>query len=318
MKRERTFFRSPFLPVCIPAALIAAAFIAAVSTVGCSRGAESSAAGTKPGPSPALPAHIERIISAAPSNTEIIMALGMGDKVIAIDSYSSDLKGINPDLVQIDFSFPDAEALIGLNPDIIFSAEHNRTISGEDPFVLFKDMNVPVISISTGKTVEEIYENIRLIAGIIGREQRAEELIESMKNDLDRIIETGASIQNKKTVYFEISPYPYMITFGKGTFLHEMINLIGAENIFANEKEWFSASAEAIIGKDPDVILTLSDLNNNPAGEILRRPGFENINAVKNGQVYLIDNNAASRPSHNIVFAVKQMALAVYPELYEK
>jgi iron complex transport system substrate-binding protein len=298
-------------------AFIPAALIAAISIASCSRGAERSTTGTKTGAGLALPSSVERIISAAPSNTEIIVALGMGDKIIAIDSYSSDLKGINPELVQIDFSFPDAEALIGLNPDIIFSAEHNRTISGEDPFILFKDMNVPVISISTGKTVEEIYENIRLIAGVLNREQKAEELIVNMQNDLDRIIETGASIQNKKTVYFEISPYPYMITFGKGTFLHEMINLIGAENVFANEKEWFSASAEAIIGKNPDVILTLTDLNDDPTGEILRRPGFENISAVKNRQVYLIDNNAASRPSHNIVLAVKQMALAVYPEVYE-
>jgi iron complex transport system substrate-binding protein len=310
-KHERT------LPL-IPAAFFAGVLFVAALTAGCSRGTENSAAGTKTGPGLTPPARIERIISAAPSNTEIIVALGMGDKVIAIDPYSSDLKGINPELVQIDFSFPDAEALIGLNPDIIFSAEHNRTISGADPFVLLKDMNVPVISISTGKTVEEIYENIRLVAGILGREQRAEELIAGMKNDLARIIETGASIKNKKTVYFEISPYPYMITFGKGTFLHEMINLIGAENIFANEKEWFSASAEAIIGRNPDVILTLADMNDDPAGEILRRPGFENISAVKNRQVYLIDNNAASRPSHNIVFAVKQMALAVYPEVYEK
>ena len=81
-----------------------------------------------------IPTKIEKIISTAPSNTEVLMALGLGDKLVAIDKYSTDIEGINTELPQIDFSNPDAETIIGLEPDIVIASGHNKTGSVEDPF----------------------------------------------------------------------------------------------------------------------------------------------------------------------------------------
>ena len=138
-----------------------------------------------------------------------------------------------------------------------------------------------------------------------------------MKSQINEIAEKSKNIKQKKTVYFEISPAPSLYSFGNSTFLNEMIELVGAENIFKDENGWLAASAESIIDKNPDVILTNVDYIDNPIQEIKSREGFENINAVKNNQVYLIDKNSSSRPSQHIIKALNEMAKAIYPNVYK-
>jgi iron complex transport system substrate-binding protein len=297
--------------------LFAVLFSAALAVIpaGCSPGAEQKKTVTdRSGAETALPAQINRIISTAPSNTEIIKGLGRTDKLVAVDTFSSRISGISAGLVQIDFSYPDAEVIIGLKPDIIIAAGHNMTVSGEDPFKLIKDTGIFVVYIPTSSAIADIYEDIRFIAGILEAREKGEELINGMKAEIDAAAARGAAIAERKSVYFEISPYPYMVSIGRETYLGEMISVIGADNIFADQKDWFSPAAEIIIERNPDVILTLTGLNADPVAEILHRPGFEHTRAVQNNAVYPIDGDAASRPSHNIVIALKQMAAAVYPE----
>ena len=78
------------------------------------------------------------------------------------------------------------------------------------------------------------------------------------------------------------------------------------------------APSAGVIDKNPDVILTNVDYIDNPIQEIKSRPGWENINAVKNNQVYLIDKNSSSRPSSHIIKALNEMAKAIYPDVYNK
>ncbi|CED93336.1 Iron compound ABC transporter, substrate-binding component [Romboutsia ilealis] len=265
-----------------------------------------------------IPKKIEKIISTAPSNTEVLMALGLGDKLVAIDKYSTDIEGVNTELPQIDFSNPDAETIIGLEPDIVIASGHNKTGSTEDPFKAISEAGIPVVYIPSSDSIDGIYKDIEFIAEVVNEKSKGKEIIDDMKAQVDEIKAIGDTIADKKSVYFEISPVPYLSSFGKSTFLNEMIEIIGAENIFANEDGWISPTAEAIIDANPDVIITNAEYMENPTGEIKSRNAWENINAIKNNEVYLVDKNASSRPSQNVVKALKQMAEAVYPEHYEK
>ena len=265
-----------------------------------------------------IPKKIEKIISTAPSNTEVLMALGLGDKLVAIDTYSTDIEGVNTELPQIDFSNPDAETIIGLEPDIVIASGHNKTGSTEDPFKVISEAGIPVVYIPSSDSIDGIYKDIEFIAEVVNEKSKGKEIIDDMKAQVDEIKAIGDTIADKKSVYFEISPAPYLSSFGKSTFLNEMIEIIGAENIFANEDGWISPTAEAIIDANPDVIITNAEYMDNPTGEIKSRNAWENINAIKNNEVYLVDKNASSRPSQNVVKALKQMAEAVYPEYYEK
>ena len=265
-----------------------------------------------------IPTKIEKIISTAPSNTEVLMALGLGDKLVAIDKYSTDIEGINTELPQIDFLNPDAETIIGLEPDIVIASGHNKTGSVEDPFKAISEAGIPVVYIPSSDSIDGIYKDIEFIADVVNERSKGKEIVDDMKAQVEEIKAIGDTITDKKSVYFEISPAPYLSSFGKSSFLNELLEIIGAKNIFENEEGWISPTAEAIIDANPDVIITNAGYMENPTEEIKSRDAWENINAIKNNEVYLVDQNASSRPSQNVIKALEQMAKAVYPEHYEK
>jgi iron complex transport system substrate-binding protein len=264
----------------------------------------------------ALPARMDRIISGAPSNSEIIAGLGLGDKIIAIDTYSAGIEGINAKAVQIDFGNPDAEALIGLNPDLIIAAGVNMFRAGEDAFKLISDAGIPVFYIPTSNSIEEIYQDIEFLARLLNAREKGDTLVTDMKRQVNEIAAIGAGITDKASVYFEISPAPYIYSMGRETFINQMIEIVGAKNIFDDVTGWIAPGAESIIERNPDVILSNVNYIDNPLGEIKSRDGFSNISAVKNNRLYLIDANS-SRPSHHVAAALQQIAKAVYPDKYE-
>jgi iron complex transport system substrate-binding protein len=238
--------------------------------------------------------------------------LGLADKLVAIDSYSADIEGISEDIPRIDFAYPDAELLLALKPDIIVASGLNRTGTGDDPFALLRESGIQVLYIATPTSISGIYRDIETIADALGVAEDGERLVRRVTAQIDAIAQSVAAVEAKRTVYFEVSPAPQLVSFGRDTYMHSMIECIGAENIFADEKSWIAPNAEAIIAKNPGVILTNVNYIDDPLGEIKTRPGFERISAVRNNAVYYIDTNSSSRPSSRIGIALEQMAKAVY------
>lgn len=267
-----------------------------------------------------VPKEVNTIISTAPSNTEILVALGLADKLVAVDKYSADVEGISEELTKIDFRNPDAEVIIALNPDIVIASGHNKS-GDEDPFALIKEAGIPVAYIPSSYSIDGIYGDIEFIASLTDKEKEGKDLINSMKKEVEAIKTIGDTIKDKKNVYFEIGAGSGLYTFGNETFLNEMIETIGANNVFGEENSWITVTPEAVIDANPDVILVNSP-GTNEAGlaaveDILSREGWDTITAVKNGDVYQIDKNSSSRASQNIIKALKEMAKAIYPNEYK-
>jgi len=259
---------------------------------------------------------INRVVSTAPSNTEIIVDIGQAHKLVAIDVWSANVSSTLSGLPLLDFFHPDAEVLINLEPDLIIASGHNPTGTGDDPFRLLREMGIAVVYIPMSESIDEIYNDIRFIAELLQAEKEGEELINSTKTQIAEISQRAANVETKKTVYFEISAAPDMMSFGKNSFVDDMIAVIGARNIFGNEDWLVMPSAEAIIDRNPDVIITSVNYIDDPIGEIKSRLGFNHINAVINNRVYYVDNDSSSRPSARVVLALRQMSEAVYPEFY--
>lgn len=262
-----------------------------------------------------VPQKVEKIISTAPSNTEILMALGLGDKLVAVDKYSSDIEGVSEELTQIDFRNPDVEALVALEPDLIIASGHNAEGS-EDPFAVVKEAGITVVYIPSADSIDGIYDDIDFISEVTGKKSEGKEIVDELKSEVGDIKGVGESITDKKKVYFEIGSTPALYSFGKNTFLNEIIEIIGAENVFASEEGWISPSEEAVISANPDIIITNETYIENAIEIIATRSGWDTINAVKSKEVFLIDNNASSRGSQNIIKAIKEIAKAVYPDQY--
>lgn len=262
-----------------------------------------------------VPEEITSIISMSPSITEVLVDLGFGDKIIAVDTYSEDILGLPDGIPSFDMMTPDAEKLVSLNPDIVFATGMSMS-KGNDPFKPIRDIGICLAYIPSSDSIQGIYDDIVFISDTMQVSQKGKEIVDDLKTKISEIKKVSNTITEKKTVYFEISAQPNLYSFGKGVFLNEMIEIIGAKNILVDQESWIAVSVEAIVAANPDVIITNVDYIENAVDEIKSRNGWENVTAIKNGDVYYVDKDASSLSNHNIVKALEQMAKDIYPDKY--
>lgn len=292
----------------------------APASVSAPSSAVSAPAAEKPATDPSgaevnIPDEIGSVVVLAPSIAETLVSLGCSDLIVGYDAQSVGLEGLPADVPTFDMMQPDMEQLAALKPDVLFVS--NMTLYDQtNPYQQLIDLGVCVLCVPTADSIAAIQEDIAFIAAAMGKSAEGDTLIADMQAELDRIAAIGATVTDKKSVYFEIGAAPSMYSFGTGVFLNEMIELIGAENVLADQEGWLAVEAETIVAADPDVILTNVNYIDDPVAEILGRSGWEGMSAVKDQQVFYIDNMASSLSNHNIVKALDQMAKAVYPDLF--
>ena len=312
------------MAACSAPAASTSASVSSTAASSASTGASSeTAAVAKPtedrsGAAITLPDNVETVISMAPSITQTLMDLGCTDQIIALDANSAKMENAPQGLPVFDMMTPDAEQMATLVPDVIFVSSISSS-GGEDPFQPLQELGATVVCIPTSSSIEDIYEDVTFLGQVMGKTERADEINQNLKSEIDRIAALGASIpeDQRKTVYFEISAAPSAYSTGSGTYMDEMISLIGANNMMADKAEgWTSVDSEVVVSGNPDVILTNVDYIEDPVGEIKSREGWEAVTAVKNSDVYQIDKQSSSLPNENIVSALEEMGKAVYPEVF--
>lgn len=262
-----------------------------------------------------VPAAVRKIICLAPSFTESLIAMGQGDKIVAIDLNAKGLTGVKAEWPVFDMMAPDAEKLLQLKPDIIIATPMS-TGGGDDPFKLLKEAGICVVYIPSSDSIRGIMDDLLFLGALTSAPDAAQKLVDEMQIAIDKVAAVGKTITAKKRVYFEIGAAPSMYSFGSGVFLNEMIELVGAVNVFADQKSWVAVSQEAALAANPDVILTNVNYIPDAIGEIKARDGWSAVNAVKTGNVYYIDNQSSSLPDQGIVKALHEMAKAIYPDRY--
>ena len=261
-----------------------------------------------------VPAEITRIISLAPSTTQVLEALGALDSLVAVDNQTPMYVDGTSELPQFDMMAPDVEQIAALEPDVVFAS--GLSYLDGNPFAALTEMGVCVVDIPSSASIADVEDDIRFIAACLGKDAEGEAIVNEMSASIDAIAAIGATIEDKKSVLFEISALPYIYSFGAGTFLDEMITLIGAENVFGDQAGWLAVSEEDAVAANPDVILTNVNYIEDSVGEILGREGWDVVTAVANADVHYIDNGASSLPNQHIIDALIEMAVAVYPEAY--
>ena len=262
----------------------------------------------------ALPDEVDSIISMAPSATQTLLDLGLEDKLIAVDTYSAMYFDLQ-DLPTFDMMEPDTEQMAVLDADLIFTTGMSAS-SGGDPFKPLRDIGVCIADIPSATSIDSMLEDTRFIAACVEEQEKGEELIAGFQEELNALTDISAGIQNKKRVVVEIACDPDIYTAGSGTFMDEMLTIIGAENIFGDHEGYLAVTEEAVITLNPDVILTMVDYVDDPVAEIMGRTAWQHVTAVANGDVYLVNTNAVSLPNLHVIDGMKQMAKMIYPEAY--
>ncbi len=264
-----------------------------------------------------VPDSINTIISASPAVTEILTGLGLGSKIIAADTWSSDVEGIDPSICTIDITLLNIEELVQLAPDVFVIGEIN-TDGTNDPYEQLKAIGTQVIYIPTSESIQAVKDDIAFIAEYTKTTAKGEDLIAEIDNAIGEVNAKLAVIDTAymPKVYFELSAAPYLYSCGNSTFVDELITLCGGENIYADTMGWLSNSDESVIAANPDVIITSVKYDGYDYNEIKARVGWNVITAVKNSHVYQVDANSVSRPSQNIAKGIRAVAYSIYPELF--
>ncbi|ASJ20193.1 iron ABC transporter substrate-binding protein [Brachyspira hampsonii] len=265
-----------------------------------------------------LPEKIENIACLSPSITDVILALGLADKITASDSTSIEILQTNnidaSNITVFDMLNPDSEKMIAMKPDIVF-VNNFSVFSGKNSLDSIKASDICVAVIPNSDTIKSIEDDITFLGNVLNKSDAASNIISIMDKNIKNIRAIGEGIENKKKVYFEIAALPNLYSFGTNVYLDDMINIIGASNIFSDKNSWITTAEENVLFTNPDIIFTSVNYIDNPSEEILNRKSWQNINAIKNKDVYYIDS--ASLPTHNIVNALIMMAKYIYPNEYK-
>ena len=262
-----------------------------------------------------LAEEIYTVVSGAPSVTEILSGLGVADKIIAADQYSADVECIDPSICTLDFYNLSIEELVAMAPDAVIINGVSMT-GGNDPYSGLTEAGIKVLYVPASESIDSVKADITFLAECMDVEEKGAELNAGIDACVSEISEKAATITEKKSVYVEVSAAPYLCTCGNNTYLNDILNLIGAENIYASEEGWVSNSEETVIAADPDIIITTVKYDGYDYNEISQRPGWDALSAVKNGQVYQVEPNPVSRPSQHVIEGIKTLAELIYPEVY--
>ena len=214
-----------------------------------------------------------------------------------------------------DMMNPDAEKIISINPDIIFVNTFS-VFSGKSSIDIIKSLGLTVAVIPNSDTLAGIEDDIYFLGEVLKLEDKAEEIVFEMKENIEKIKSIGDKIEDKKSIYFEIGAMPNLYSFGTNVYLDDMINIIGAKNIFEDRNSWIAVSEESVLSANPDIIFTSVDYIDNPVSEILNRHAWQNIKAIQKKQVYFIPSS--SLPNHNIIKSLVLMAKSIYPNEYKE
>lgn len=253
-----------------------------------------------------------RIISLMPSNTEILYELGLSKEIVGVSTVDDYPKNVKKGKEQFDSMNLNKESLLKAKPDLILAHESQKSSSGKVLNAL-KDSGVKVVYVKDAKSLQDTYDTFKQIGKITGREKQANQLIAETKENVKKVIDSVPDKHKKQNVFIEVSSKPDIYTAGSGTFFDDMIKQLGANNNFSNIKGWKSVNKEAIIKKNPDILISTEGISESDYKKLIKeRGGFNKVNAVIHNRVESVDGDKISRPGPRIDEGLKELRDAIY------
>lgn len=250
-----------------------------------------------------LPSPATRVLAVSAAECEILYVLGAGDTLVGRGEYCNYPEQAQALPVVSSGAGLNIEQILALSPDVVVMNTMSQTIEQVESL---ERAGIAVVVTET-RGIEGVYESIALLGAVTGKTVEADALIARMKDAFAAIAQKA--ISGGKTVYFEISPLEWGLwTAGGGTFMDEIAALCGLKNVFSDMAPWSPVSAEQVIERNPDFIITvtpISEGNPSPAEEIKSRAGWENINAVKNDAILCADNDSITLPGPRLIDAAQ-------------
>jgi iron complex transport system substrate-binding protein len=259
----------------------------------------------------------QRIVSLAPSVTESLFAIGAGKQVVGRTDYCNYPEEVLslPSIGGFSAESISVETILSLEPDLVIGGSTYQA----DVIQALQDAGVPAF-VSQAETLAALMDALTLFGQITGHEDEAAAVVSDMQSKVDAVKTAVSAVpaDQRPTVFYEVWHEPLMSANGK-TFVGELIELAGGVNIFADlPDEYPTVSVEQIVEVDPQFIIGPSSHGDQMTAEVIgAREGWENLSAVKNNAIYIVDGDIVSRASPRIVLALEEIAKILHPDLFQ-
>jgi cobalamin transport system substrate-binding protein len=254
-----------------------------------------------------------RIVTFAPSNTEIVFALGMGSRLVgvsgAFDDYPPAAKSMEHVGGAGEFGVdPNVEKVVSLSPDLVLA------ISGGDQWkARLRELGIPVFTIN-GTDFDDLLSDIRTVGRLTGTTDAANSLTASMEQQAQDVA-SAVSADPAVSCFFEVY-YPPLTTVGPQTFISDLLRRAGCDSVSAAARSDYPQwSVDRLVTESPVVYLVASE-SGVSAAAVGRRPGFDAIAAVHDGAVFLVNSDLVSRPGPRVVDGLLALAKDLHPEAF--
>lgn len=250
------------------------------------------------------------VVSIAPSMTEFVYALGLGDRLLGRTDYCN----FPEEVMNVEsigsLTEPNVEAIVAMNPDLVLMSTH----AGEEVVLKLEEAGLNVVILSAQESFEGVYEIYGQMGMIFNVSDKADMMIQEMKDELASVLTKLEGVE-AKTVYYVVGSSEWGEYTATGdTFIHEMILMAGGDNIASEAVEW-SYNIESIVENDPEFIIC-SELNDMKAS-LEAKDGYMDLTAVKEGKLFTINQDLLSRQGPRLAKGVVAIAEILHPELFE-
>ena len=261
-----------------------------------------------------LDAPAEKIVSLAPSNTEILFAIGAGPQMIGRDSFSN----YPPEALELaeigGVRSTTLEEITRLQPDLVLAAK----INAPELISSLEELGLTVYYLDNPHDMEGLFTNLQIVAELTGRQAETEELVESLRQRVEKAKSVADSVPERPKVFYELDgtdpAKPW--TSGPDTFIDMLIDMAGGQNIGAVlSSEWAQISQEELIVQNPDIILLGDAAYGVTPESVAERPGWAAIKAVQEGRILPFNDDLVSRPGPRLVEALEELVKVLHLEL---
>jgi iron complex transport system substrate-binding protein len=264
-----------------------------------------------------IPAEPQKIVSLTPATTETLFVLGAGSRIVGkvedIANYPPDADSIP---VVARFSGVDVEQIVALGADLVVSG--GAGLSQGPAVEQLRRANIPVI-VSYPTTIEQAIAGFRVLGQAVGATDAGNTLADDTKAQLDELAASLANATSKPRLFYEIDASNGIFTPPAASIYGEMFALAGAEPISGDPN--YSISLEDLVAADPEVILLgdsalgLAGAHGVTAADVAKRPGWGGMTAVKEGNIFPVDDILVTRPGPRLVDGLRALIAAIHPEL---
>jgi len=256
----------------------------------------------------------QRIVSHVPPITEIVFALGLGEKLVGVSDYCDYPEEAKQVHSIGDYFNPSAESIVAVEPDLVLTDGHSDSIRQID------ELGMTYLVINP-KDIDEIFESIELLGKATGVEKAASRLVDDMKRDMQAVQDKTEGVPRVRVIYLiDATDLASPWTAGPGSFVDYLISMAGGENIAAGAgSAWVQMSIEEIIDADPEIIILPGKHGTAfTTPEVLEEnPAWRETTAVKEGNIYVIDGDLVDGYGPRIVQGLAELARIIHPEQFE-